>query len=248
MCAAVPATPVVVTLPLTDLSAPTVMVPLPVAEVVTGGTSWLPLSTTFTSWLQDIPGHPAMSTATAPMTAHKPDLAVRFSRVIDVASVPVGATWCGSPRPRRRRPTRPSAPGPLYRCSRSCTGSGAHRGLPRPSEASEKVHHRGIDLRRPFLLGPVAAAGEHDGPAQGRDESRQIRDELVHAPEGEDEVPVTGHIERGNRDPRASEWRQQFPVPVDIAVPVQPAAETRARELAGIKVDVGPGEPRRQRA
>src|SRR5579862_5709140 len=42
MCAMVPAMPVVVTLPLTDPSAPTMMLPLPLAEVVTGGTSWSP--------------------------------------------------------------------------------------------------------------------------------------------------------------------------------------------------------------
>src|SRR5713101_8971766 len=39
--------PDVVTVPLTDLSISTVMVPLPVAAVFTGGTSWAPLSTTF---------------------------------------------------------------------------------------------------------------------------------------------------------------------------------------------------------
>jgi hypothetical protein len=34
--------PVVVTLPLTDLSAPTVIVPVPAPALVTGGTSWAP--------------------------------------------------------------------------------------------------------------------------------------------------------------------------------------------------------------
>src|SRR5258705_13098940 len=47
MCAAEPATPVVVTEPLTDRSMSTVIVPLPDAFVVTAGTSCLPLSTTF---------------------------------------------------------------------------------------------------------------------------------------------------------------------------------------------------------
>src|SRR5215467_9329393 len=49
MWAAVPLIPVVVILPLIDWSAATVIVPLPVALVVTGGTSWPPLSTTLTS-------------------------------------------------------------------------------------------------------------------------------------------------------------------------------------------------------
>src|ERR1700733_192445 len=49
MCATVPSIPVVFKLPLTDLSAAIVMVPVPVAEVVTGGVSSVPMSFTFTS-------------------------------------------------------------------------------------------------------------------------------------------------------------------------------------------------------
>src|SRR5437899_7297407 len=51
MCAALPSTPVVVILPLTDLSAPTVIVPFPVALVFTGGTSLSPDRVTLTVWL-----------------------------------------------------------------------------------------------------------------------------------------------------------------------------------------------------
>src|SRR5438445_10863266 len=50
MCAAVPSTPVVVILPPTDLSAPTVIVPLPVALVFTGGTTLSPDRTTLIVW------------------------------------------------------------------------------------------------------------------------------------------------------------------------------------------------------
>src|ERR1700674_285702 len=46
MCTALPSTPVVVTLPLTDLSAGTAIVPLPEAAVLTAGTSLLPLRLT----------------------------------------------------------------------------------------------------------------------------------------------------------------------------------------------------------
>jgi hypothetical protein len=49
MCAAVPSTPDVVTLPLTDLFAATVIVPFPEADVFTGGTSCAPLSVTLTA-------------------------------------------------------------------------------------------------------------------------------------------------------------------------------------------------------
>jgi hypothetical protein len=46
MCAAVASMPVVLILPLTDLSDETTIVPLPDAAVLTGGTSWSPLSVT----------------------------------------------------------------------------------------------------------------------------------------------------------------------------------------------------------
>src|SRR5690349_20004745 len=48
MCAAVPSTPVVVILPLTDLSDETLKVPVPDAVVLTGGTSSSPVSLTLT--------------------------------------------------------------------------------------------------------------------------------------------------------------------------------------------------------
>ena len=38
----IPATPLVVTLPLTEPSEATMMVPLPVPSTLTAGTSWLP--------------------------------------------------------------------------------------------------------------------------------------------------------------------------------------------------------------
>src|SRR6185436_6075351 len=48
MCAAVPSTPVVVILPLTDLSDEILKVPVPDAVVLTGGTSSSPVSLTLT--------------------------------------------------------------------------------------------------------------------------------------------------------------------------------------------------------
>src|SRR5271163_3481585 len=49
MCATVPSMPVVLMVPLTDLSAAIVIVPVPDAEVVTGGVSSAPVSFTFKS-------------------------------------------------------------------------------------------------------------------------------------------------------------------------------------------------------
>jgi hypothetical protein len=62
----VPATPDVVTVPLTDLSISTLMVPLPVAAVATGGASWAPFNTTFEpvgAWLAICCAHPAARSA-----------------------------------------------------------------------------------------------------------------------------------------------------------------------------------------
>lgn len=81
-------TPVVVTLPLTALSGATVMVPLPEAEVVTGGTSWLPLSAILTAWLQDAPGYPAIKIAAAPTIPNRVCLTIRFCRFIGIPPLP----------------------------------------------------------------------------------------------------------------------------------------------------------------
>jgi len=56
--------PLVVMLPLTDRSGRIVMIPLPVAYVVTGGTSWLPCSTTRCPSPVGVVAHPAKSSAT----------------------------------------------------------------------------------------------------------------------------------------------------------------------------------------
>src|SRR5260221_8087336 len=64
ICAAVPAMPEVVTLPLTDLSEPTIMVPLPDAEVVTGGTSCAPLNVTFVPDISAAPANAKTAAAT----------------------------------------------------------------------------------------------------------------------------------------------------------------------------------------
>jgi hypothetical protein len=69
MCAATPLTPVVLTSPVTDLSIPTAMLLVPEADVVTGGTSWLPLSTTALILLEAIPPHPVAKKVAVPSTS-----------------------------------------------------------------------------------------------------------------------------------------------------------------------------------
>ena len=78
-----------------------------------------------------------------------------------------------------------------------------------------------------------------------RDERREIRDELIHSREPDNEVAVAGDVEGGDGDNGASERRQQLPVTIDVAVPIEPAAKAGATELTGVEFDVGDGQPRR---
>jgi hypothetical protein len=43
--------------------------------------------------------------------------------------------------------------------------------------------------------------------------------------------------------PGADERREQFPIPVDVAVPVQAASKTGARELTGVEGNIGFAQP-----
>src|SRR5688572_32851116 len=62
------------------------------------------------------------------------------------------------------------------------------------------------------------------------------------------EFAVAGDVERGHADRRARPRGEQRPVAVDVAVPVEPAAEAGARELARVEVQVPLGQPGRPRA
>src|SRR6058998_4074580 len=114
------------------------------------------------------------------------------------------------------------------------------------SNSLEKFEHEGVHLGCPLLLRPVPAAGQHDRPPKLRDERRQIRDELIHSREAHYEIAVAGDVEGGNGDDGAGERRQELPVAIDVAVPVEPAAKAGASELTGVEVDVGGGQPRWQ--
>src|SRR4029453_17358706 len=112
--------------------------------------------------------------------------------------------------------------------------------------APEEVDHRSIDFLRPLLLGPVTAARKHERPLKVRDELRQIGNELVHTAEGHHQVPATSDIEGRHGHTRPSKGREEFPVAVDIAIPVQPSTKPGTREFPREELDVGLGEPWRQ--
>jgi len=107
------------------------------------------------------------------------------------------------------------------------------------SNSLEKFEHEVVHLGCPLLLRPVPAARQHDRAAKPRDERPEIRDELIHPGEPDDEVAVAGDIEGWDGDDGAGERRQQLPVAVDVPVPVEPAPKARAPELTRVEVDVG---------
>src|SRR5262245_2894523 len=73
-----------------------------------------------------------------------------------------------------------------------------------------------VDLIGAFLLRPVTAPRQHHRLSQLGHEGFQIRDELIHAAEGEDEVPIAGHVERGDGHARSGEGGEELPVAIDV--------------------------------
>ena len=115
----------------------------------------------------------------------------------------------------------------------------------RSAELAKERDQRGVDLARPLLLRPMAAAGQHDRFRELGDEQFQVRDQLIHPRKFDDEVAVARDVKRRHRHLRAGEGREKLPVAVDVAIPVEPAAEARAGEFSRIEIDVRLGEPRR---
>lgn len=60
-------------------------------------------------------------------------------------------------------------------------------------------------------------------------------------------VPVSRHVEGRDRHPGARPRCEQLPVPINIAIPVETAAEPGLLELAGIEIDIRLAEPGWQR-
>src|SRR3984893_198721 len=105
------------------------------------------------------------------------------------------------------------------------------------TEFPEEVDYGGVDLGGPLLLGPVAATGKHDRLAQLRHKIGKVGNQPVHAGEGHHRVAVAGDVEGRYHDLCSGEGRQEFPVAVDVAIPVEPAAKPGAGEFARIEID-----------
>ena len=67
------------------------------------------------------------------------------------------------------------------------------------SKCLEEPDHRGIDLCRTLLLGPVTTPWQHELPAKLRDCARQVRQRLFHPGKFHHQILVAGNIEGWQR-------------------------------------------------
>ena len=86
---------------------------------------------------------------------------------------------------QRRRHARPDGALPGLPRSRAddrgiARAARPDRGLALFSQAAQEVDHRSIDLPCPLLLGPVAAARQHNATAKLGHEAREVWNQLVH--------------------------------------------------------------------
>jgi len=101
----------------------------------------------------------------------------------------------------------------------------------------KKTDHGVVDLAGAFLLGPVAATGEYQSAAELRHEVCEVSDEVIHAAERHDKITLASDIEGRDTYTTAGKGSEEFPVVVQVPIPVQTAAESRACEFLHIEVD-----------
>ena len=105
-------------------------------------------------------------------------------------------------------------------------------------ELPNEVNHGPVDLPGPFLLGPVTAAWQEEGSPKLRYKLGQVGDDLVHPTKSQNEIAVPGDVQGWDLHLASSHGCQELPIAVDVAIPVQPTAKSRAQELAHIEVHV----------
>src|SRR6266487_895959 len=105
--------------------------------------------------------------------------------------------------------------------------------------------YRCVDLLGPLLCYPVTTAGENP--------LLEIGDKLLHAfnlpahtSKFQDRVLVAPEVQRRLTHNRATVSGEELPVAVDIAIPVEAAAISCARELCRKEIDLLLGNPRWQ--
>src|SRR3954467_6573330 len=142
---------------------------------------------------------------------------------------PAHSRASGNPRPRTGSPL-----------SRERAGS-------RFEIFAREFNQRRVHLGGPLLLDPVAGAIEQDLALQVRHDAVHLVECALAHRASDHGVIGAGDEQRGLYDARPGPWHGQLPVAVDVAVPVQSAAETGAVVFAGEHRDVGFGQPRRKR-
>src|SRR5215216_3075456 len=104
-----------------------------------------------------------------------------------------------------------------------------------------------VDLVRALLLDPVTGPIENELLPQIRQHALYLVDQLCADQSGNDAILRSRNEQRRLVDLRALPRRGQFPIAVDVTIPVQPAAEAGvlvdSREIG----DVSFGQPIRQR-
>ena len=96
----------------------------------------------------------------------------------------------------------------------------------------QELDQGGVDLVGPLLLDPVTGPIENELLPQIRQHALHLVDQLGADQPGNDAILRSRDEQRRLVDLRALPRRGQFPVAVDVAIPVQPAAE------AGLSVDL----------
>jgi hypothetical protein len=97
-----------------------------------------------------------------------------------------------------------------------------------------------------LLLSPMTATFQDYCLAKQGHELFQARDEMVPIRRSVNPVSITNDIECRDLNLCARPWCEQFPIPINVAIPIQTSSKAGALELLDVKFDVIVREPRRQ--
>jgi hypothetical protein len=115
------------------------------------------------------------------------------------------------------------------------TGEASHIRTGASLQLPKEVDHGGAYLRSTFLLGPMSATRQHHRWPELWNECRLLGYGLLK--HGDKHVAVAHNIERRNGYRRSIKGGHELPAAVDIAPPVQGAAESAAGEFRDINID-----------
>ena len=106
------------------------------------------------------------------------------------------------------------------------------------AEFAEKIQQRGIHLCRALALDPVAAALDDHLALQAGYGLRHLRQRRRSGGRSNHAILGPGNEQHRLADGRILPWRQQFPIAIDIAIPVEAAAEPGARIFRRVEIDM----------